>query len=437
MRAREPDIEGYVERRGVKVGYEVFGDGDPTILLLPTWAIVHSRSWKAQVPFLARRYRVITYDPRGNGRSDRPDSAEAYSSSETIEDAVAVLDATGTDAAIVVGLSMGGGHLLGLAARHPERVLGAVFVAAALGLEDSDSSRPAVPFEEELDTDEGWAKFNMPYWRRDWPGFVDFFMERMLPEPHSTKQFEDMVGWGLETDPETIIKTKQAAYLELDGVVEPGTDNRAPAYVLADRITCPSLVVHGTRDRIIDMQCSERLAEALGCELVTFEGSGHVPNGRDPVPFNLLLRDFIDRVCPPAKPEPKRWVRAQSRSPRALYLSSPIGLGHALRDVSIAPSCEATARPRDRLAGAGSGDRVLTSGESNPPGLGGSRASPRTSRASRGARPALLPGATAEWTRSSSPTSTFFRTSSRRAPTTLSSATRPGTSTTSGTRTPS
>ena len=336
MRAREPDIEGYVERRGVKVGYEVFGDGDPTILLLPTWAIVHSRSWKAQVPFLARRYRVITYDPRGNGRSDRPDSAEAYSSSETIEDAVAVLDATGTDAAIVVGLSMGGGHLLGLAARHPERVLGAVFVAAALGLEDSDSSRPAVPFEEELDTDEGWAKFNMPYWRRDWPGFVDFFMERMLPEPHSTKQFEDMVGWGLETDPETIIKTKQAAYLELDGVVEPGTDNRAPAYVLADRITCPSLVVHGTRDRIIDLQCSERLAEALGCELVTFEGSGHVPNGRDPVPFNLLLRDFIDRVCPPAKPEPKRWVRAQSRSPRALYLSSPIGLGHALRDVSIA-----------------------------------------------------------------------------------------------------
>ena len=43
MRAREPDIEGYVERRGVKVGYEVFGDGDPTILLLPSWAIVHSR----------------------------------------------------------------------------------------------------------------------------------------------------------------------------------------------------------------------------------------------------------------------------------------------------------------------------------------------------------------------------------------------------------
>ena len=52
------------------------------------------------------------------------------------------------------------------------------------------------------------------YWRRDWPGFVDFFMERVFPEPHSTKQLEDMVGWGLETDPETMIKTQRAGYLE-------------------------------------------------------------------------------------------------------------------------------------------------------------------------------------------------------------------------------
>lgn len=54
MRAREPDLEGYVGRDGVKVGYEVFGsDREPTLLLLPTWMIVHSRCWKAQVPSLA------------------------------------------------------------------------------------------------------------------------------------------------------------------------------------------------------------------------------------------------------------------------------------------------------------------------------------------------------------------------------------------------
>ena len=72
MRAREPDQEGYVERDGVKVGYEVFGTEEPAVLLLPAWSIVPSRIWKAQVPYLARHARVITFDPRGNGRSDHP-----------------------------------------------------------------------------------------------------------------------------------------------------------------------------------------------------------------------------------------------------------------------------------------------------------------------------------------------------------------------------
>ena len=71
-RARYPDEEGYVERDGVRLFYEVYGSGEPTVLLLPTWSIVHSRHWKMQIPYLARHCRVLTFDGRGNGRSDRP-----------------------------------------------------------------------------------------------------------------------------------------------------------------------------------------------------------------------------------------------------------------------------------------------------------------------------------------------------------------------------
>ena len=59
MRAREPDTTGFIQRDGYKIGYEVFGDGAPTLLLLPTWQIVSSRFWKAQVAYLARRFRVV------------------------------------------------------------------------------------------------------------------------------------------------------------------------------------------------------------------------------------------------------------------------------------------------------------------------------------------------------------------------------------------
>lgn len=71
MRARYPDVEDWVGRDGVRLGFEVFGRGDTTVLLLPTWTIIHSRLWKMQVHYLARHFRVVTYDGPGNGRSDQ------------------------------------------------------------------------------------------------------------------------------------------------------------------------------------------------------------------------------------------------------------------------------------------------------------------------------------------------------------------------------
>jgi pimeloyl-ACP methyl ester carboxylesterase len=106
MRAREPDAGGLVDRDGLKLHYEVFGDGRPTLLLLPTWTIIHTRFWKAQVPYLARHFRVVTYDGPGNGRSDRPLDAGPYGYEEQARAAGTVLDATGTDQAVLVSLSM-------------------------------------------------------------------------------------------------------------------------------------------------------------------------------------------------------------------------------------------------------------------------------------------------------------------------------------------
>ena len=72
MRAREPDASGFVERDGVRVCWERFGAGEPALLFLGVDPIVESRMWKGQVPWFARRHTVVTFDPPGNGRSNRP-----------------------------------------------------------------------------------------------------------------------------------------------------------------------------------------------------------------------------------------------------------------------------------------------------------------------------------------------------------------------------
>src|ERR1700679_85748 len=112
--ARLPDESGYVERDGVRVWWDAYGTGDRALLLLPAWSIVHSRLWKAQIHYLARHFRVVAFDGRGNGLSDRPDDQAAYADSEIVADAVDVLDAAGVSSTVAVGMSCGGRFALTL-----------------------------------------------------------------------------------------------------------------------------------------------------------------------------------------------------------------------------------------------------------------------------------------------------------------------------------
>ncbi len=321
-RALYPDQTGYVERDGVRSFYEVYGDGEPTILLLPTWSIIHSRHWKLQIPYLARHFRVVTFDGRGNGRSDRPQDAEAYTETEFAADALAVMDATETERAVLVSLSRGAERSLLLGAQHPERVEAMAFIAPALPLGSAvPRGQASAEFNERRETHDGWEKWNRHYWLENYEDFLEFFFSEVFTEPHSTKQREDAVGWGLETDPETLVATQLA----------PRLPDEAGVRELTARIRCPVLVIHGLDDAIRPHDSGAALAELTRGALVTLEGSGHLPHARDPVKVNLLLRDFVE----PARP-PQRWRRAISRPRRALYICSPIGLGHARRDVAIA-----------------------------------------------------------------------------------------------------
>jgi pimeloyl-ACP methyl ester carboxylesterase/predicted glycosyltransferase len=322
-RAILPAESGFAELDGVRVAYDVYGEGDESILLFAPWAICHSRYWKGQVAFLARHFRVITFDPRGNGRSDRPGRPDQYGARVNAAHGLELLDATGTEHCVLIAHCGSAGAGLLLAANHPERILGALFMSPALPL------TPPLPervhsFDDRLSTEEGWAKSNRHYWARDFRGYLDFFFDRCFPEPHSTKQIEDAVGWALETTPETLALTIDAPDLPREEVDD-----------LLGRLRCPLVVTQGDEDRLIPGDRGAAFAAATGAELVSLAGVGHCPNARHPVLFNLLVRDLAERVYrrPPAATS---WRRALRRGKRAVFVSSPIGLGHAWRDVAIA-----------------------------------------------------------------------------------------------------
>jgi len=292
VRAREPDRSGYAVRSGVRLYFETYGDGPQTVVLLPPWSIVHSRVWKLQVPHLARHHRVVVYDGRGNGRSDRPPGPSAYDDAELVADALAVLDAAGVDDAVVVGYSLGARVLLALAADHPDRTTGAVFVGAAVELHDRPNP-VATRFEEERESYEGWGRWNAHHWAQDQAGFAEFFFGQVFPEPYSTRQVEEAVGFAMETDAETLVATQSPKRRVL---------GPAEARAAAARVRCPALVLHGDDDRIAPLSDGVALARGIGCPIEVVAGGGHGVQARHPVWFNSRLLRFVEEVAAGARP---------------------------------------------------------------------------------------------------------------------------------------
>jgi pimeloyl-ACP methyl ester carboxylesterase len=289
MRAVEPVRSGSVDRDGIAIHYEVYGAGEPTVYLLMPDVIVQSRAWKAQIPFLSRFFRVVVSDPRGNGRSGVPAGPEQMGGRILIDDEWAVLDALSVERALLVGVCSGAGHALMMAAEAPERVRGVCAINPGLRLTTPLPHRIEFDFDEPRDEYVGWQKQNRHYWREDWRDFSTFFFGQMFPEPHSTKQVEDCVEWSMGAGPDTML-------MEYDSPEYLGSRPDTAAEV-CQAVRCPVLVITGSLDNCQNPLRGPIVADLTGGEFVLLDGAGHLPQARDPVKVNLLLRDFVRRVA--------------------------------------------------------------------------------------------------------------------------------------------
>lgn len=247
-----------------RIAWQRYGGGERAILFVPTWNIVDARVVGHQVESLESRATIVTYDPRGAGASARP--ARGYDFPLHAADAVAVLEANGIEHAALVTASRGLNAAVLLIADDPKRFDRLAVIAPYMQLE-AESAPPNPSWLESL--------------RTDWPGFIVPFMHNVFTEPDSADVIAEMIAIGLEATPEVAV----AQELELDW--------QRPARLL-ERVTCPTLVVHGEADAPVPVALAESIVAAMpNARLELIPGGGHRPDIRTPELVNPMLLDFL------------------------------------------------------------------------------------------------------------------------------------------------
>ncbi len=263
---------------GVSLYYEEAGHGRPLVFAHGFSAT--ARMWEGQVRAFRDRYRVITYDARGQGRSEAPGDPAAYTQPIMVEDLHQLITHLGLTRPVVCGLSMGGNVVLNLALAHPEAVAGVVVCGTGAG-----SEKP-----------EAWAETTIQGWigLLEGPG-VEAFAEMYLADPILADYADRSPAareflWNAITS-----NTAHGLALGLRGVV----GRRPTIYSLRDRlarVAVPASIVVGDRDHWCTQVAAFLAATIPGAELIEIADSGHMVNLEQPEQFNRAVTRFLERL---------------------------------------------------------------------------------------------------------------------------------------------
>ena len=258
---------------GIRLHYQDIGrHGAPVVLLIQGLG-ADKNGWIAQRPALMLRYRVIAFDNRGAGRSDKPFGP--YTLEQMADDAVAVLDACDVDRAHVVGASMGGAITQLVYLRHPERVRSMVLACSACR---------NVPWREELL--QSWADLAMSKGM----GVMAHHAGRWVIGPRSFRRLWPAVGW---LGPLAMGRVPHAFAAQVKAII---SVNDGQADNLRD-ITVPTQIMVGNQDILTPRADSEEMNELIpGSELVVISGAAHGFMIEHASTFNRVLKEFLERV---------------------------------------------------------------------------------------------------------------------------------------------
>jgi 3-oxoadipate enol-lactonase len=259
----------FATNEGVRLSWDARGTGTPVVLVMGHW--YSSALWYPVRDALAAEHRVIWYDNRGTGETD---ASTGFSLEDMVQDTLAVMDAAGVQKAHIFGVSMGGGIVLDLGLRFPERAL-SVILGCTMVL---TPGKPRVP---------AWIR-------------LAYFLPRWILTGLLKSKVANQ-GYGSAASPEAVARDLAVLSVEKTDIRSIHAQAGAIAgYSLtleeAATLSVPALVMHGDEDGTVPYAGGVELAQTLGVELVTLKGAGHNYLVAATEKSITAVRRFIDAV---------------------------------------------------------------------------------------------------------------------------------------------
>lgn len=255
----------WLNRDGVRLAYELHGQDGPGLPVLLTHGYGASRRmWDPNIPALAPLGPTLGWDMRGHGESDAPDDPALYSHELTLEDMEALLDAIGAQAAVLVGMSLGGYLSLGFHLRRSERVAALVLVDTGPGFRSREAR-------------ERWNA-----WARDRADRLDAAGLDALPGGSEQRH-----GWHVH-GPRGLAHAARGMLVQHDAAV----------FDALSEITVPTLVVVGSEDAQFLAAADVMEGRIPGARKAVLSGAGHAANMDAPEEFNAAVADFLATLGP-------------------------------------------------------------------------------------------------------------------------------------------
>jgi 3-oxoadipate enol-lactonase len=257
---------------GTRIHYEVTGKSGATPVLMIQGLGASKNAWNLQRIAMATRFRIISFDNRGAGRSDKP--TEPFTLEQMADDALAVLDAAGIETAHVVGASMGGVISQIVAVKYPHRVRSLTLVCTACRNH---------PWRQELL--QTWAKTAAD------KGMIEVgkAAAQWVMSPRSFRRLVPAFTW---MGPLAALRPRHSFVSQIDAILNTRED-------LVDQlstITAPTMVIVGNQDILTPRGDSEEIAERIpNAELVVISGAAHGLMMEHSSTFNRILIEFLQR----------------------------------------------------------------------------------------------------------------------------------------------